>query len=93
MNKNVVILPEALLVWKGKLIKLIDDLGLTQEQFAAQIGVKRRAVCRWVSFKDASIPHRRHLDKIKVLMNANDPAKLTQVKQPEMVILDHQIGA
>lgn len=63
--------PVQLLAWKVKLHRLIRDLGLTQQGFANQIGVKRRAVCRWVSLKDASIPHKRHLKLIKQLMVAN----------------------
>ena len=69
-----------LVEWKLKLKKLIKDLGLTQQGFANQIGVRRRAVCRWVSLEDSSIPHRRHLKLIRQLMNVNDLAEVSRIR-------------
>ncbi|MHA2064597.1 MAG: hypothetical protein ACXABY_09480 [Candidatus Thorarchaeota archaeon] len=66
-------IPDQLLSWKIKLKELITSLGLTQGGFAQQIGVRRRAVCRWLDPTDASIPHMDNLQKIKKLMEANDP--------------------
>ena len=57
--------------FKHKVRQLISVMGLTQEQFAKQVGVKRRAVCRWVSDEDFSIPHPNTLGKLRWLIREN----------------------
>lgn len=78
---RVKIMSPELAEFKDQVRKLIAAMGLTQEQFAGQVGVKRRAVCRWVSDEDFSIPHPGTLGKLRWLIERN----LRATEAPEHV--------
>lgn len=73
-------MPAQLLEFKTQLRQLIYDMGLSQGQFARQLGVQRRAVCRWVSMCDTTIPHQKTLDKLKKLF-AHQAAKKVRLEK------------
>lgn len=74
-------MPAELIEFKIQLRQLIQDMGLSQGQFARQIGVKRRAVCRWLSMCDTTIPHQRSLDKLKKLFAHQGAKKIREEKE------------
>ena len=72
---RVKVMSAELAEFKKQVRDVIESMGLTQEQFAKQVGVKRRAVCRWVSDEDFSIPHPNTLGKLRWLIERNLRAK------------------
>ena len=78
---RVKVMSAELAEFKEQVRKLIAAMGLTQEQFAKQVGVRRRAVCRWVSDEDFSIPHPATLGKLRYLIERN----LRMAEKPEHV--------
>lgn len=73
-------MPSELLEFKTQLRQLIHDMGLSQGQFARQLGVQRRAVCRWLSMCDTTIPHEKTLNKLKKLF-AHKAAKQVRIEK------------